>query len=47
MSADVKVASLKRAIKVLKFLLTLEDVELIKSTIEQIIDNLEEESRSR
>lgn len=47
MSADLKVASLKRAIKVLKFLLTLEDVELIKSTIEQIIDNLEEDARSR
>lgn len=47
MSADLKVAALKRAIKVLKFLLTLDDVELIKSTIEQIVDNLEEDSRLR
>jgi hypothetical protein len=46
MSAE-KAASLKRTIKVLKFLLTLEDVELIKSTIEQIIDSLEEDARSR
>lgn len=45
MSAELKKASLKRAIQVLKFLLTLEDVELIKSTIEQIIDSLEEEAK--
>lgn len=48
MAADPKLASsLKRTIKVLKFIVKLDDVALIKATIEQIIDNLEDESKSR
>jgi diacylglycerol kinase len=46
MAGDTK-QGLKRSIKVLKFLLSLDDVELIKSTIEQVIDNLEDEESKR
>ncbi len=46
MSTDPRVtSSLKRIIKVLKFVVKLDDVEVIKATIEQIIDNLEEDSK--
>jgi len=38
-----KNTKIKKTIKILKFLLTIDDMEVIKSSIESIIEMLEEE----
>lgn len=43
MSQEDKNSKLEKVIRILKFLLTIDDLELLKSSIESVIDELEEE----
>lgn len=44
-AADPKRQAIIRVTKLLKFLLSVNDIELIKSSIEQIVDMLEDEEK--
>lgn len=43
-SKSDKNLNIKKIVKILKFLLTIDDMEVIKSSMESIIESLEEES---
>jgi len=43
MSQEDKKSKLEHLVKILKFLLTIDDLELLKSSIESVIEELEEE----
>jgi len=42
-SSDAASSKIKRIVKILKFLLTIDDIELIKTSIESISEMLEED----
>lgn len=43
----VNIKKLQQIIKLLKFLLTLDDIEIIQNTLESIIEALEEENNNQ